>query len=261
MTMNPGTGRGKGPRKPAKKKLTLEFILRFYDAFLREHEQVKIAAALETSAATLIQWIKKFPNLQLARDMAVKRREETKSFGGYVYKHLSAEAKQTWDEIQFWQEGESTEEKISKLLDGKTKTVRQELFVHALINYSFNVSEACRIAGVSRATMESWRDRDEGFRKMLEEIEWHKCNFFESALLDLVAEKNPGAVMFVNRTKNAHRGYNEKLTVETSDSMSGINIDELDLSIDTRKEILAAIRKKKATDVAQAVIPQKAIDV
>lgn len=252
--MNRSDMRGKGPRKPPKKEVTIDFLLSFYEAFLREYEITKIAAALDTTAGTLHQWCEKFPELKLAKEKAEKSRQAQNTFSGYIYNHLSTEAKKVWDEIQFWNEAEPTNGKVNKILSGYPKKLRQEIFVHALIQYGFNLSEACRIAHVSRQTLDAWRRDDYEFLQMIEEIEWHKRNFFEHALVDLVAMRNPGAVMFVNRTKNADRGYSEKLAIDVNaHHASGINIEELDLPIDIRKEILTAMRKKKELDAVREI--------
>jgi len=248
--MNRSDGRGKGPRRPARKQVSIEFLLLFYEAFLREYEITKIATALETTVGTLQQWIEKFPELKEAKELAESRRKEQSSFSGYVFKHLSPEAKKVWDKITFWSGSDSTNEKIDQILSGQPTKLRQEIFVHALISNAFNLSEACRIACVSRQTVETWRKSDYAFLQMIEEIEWHKRNFFEEALVDLVAMRNPGAVMFVNRTKNADRGYSEKIQIEHSGQIaSSVSIDELELPMETRKELLRAVRATKVVDV------------
>jgi hypothetical protein len=258
--MNQSDGRGKGPRKLPKKEVTTEFLLQFYEAFLREYEITKVAGALETTAATLLQWIEKFPELKEARNLAIQRRKEINTFNGYVFKHLSPEAKRIWERIQFWESNDSTQERIDAILSGRPTKLRQEIFVHALIHYSFNISEACRIACVSRATMERWRKDDYGFLQLLEEIEWHKCNFFEQSLIDLVAIGNPGAVMFCNRTRNADRGYTEKIQLEHTGQIGvGIEIDQLNLPIETRKQILQALREKKPQDVID-ITPKQLVE-
>ena len=244
--------RGRVPRKPAKKKVTLEFLLTFYEAFLREYEVTKIAASLNTTVGTLYKWIDKFPELYEAKQIAEQRRKSASTFTGYVYKHLSEEAKAVWDKIQFWESCEDASSKVDAMLSGRPTKLRQEIFVHALIHYGFNLSEACRIACVSRQTVETWRKADYSFLQLLEEIEWHKRNFFEHALVDLVACRNPGAVMFVNRTKNADRGYGEKSEVQHTGRVDiGIAIDELDLSMQTRLELLKALRAKQILDVRE----------
>lgn len=235
-----------GPRKKARKKVTTKFLLTAYDAFLRESELGKIAAVLDTQTPTLLKWLEKFPELKLARKMAEEKRSQTSSLGAYVYQHLSEEAKKTWDQIMFWKESECAEAKVRRLLGGKPTKFRQELFLHALVNFGFNLSEACRYTDTSRQTLERWRSYDLEFQQMVEEIEWHKKNFLEHALLDLVAIRNPAAVIYANRTKNKDRGYNEKIEIEHTGSIGlGFTIEQLNLPIETRKQILAAVREKQ----------------
>jgi hypothetical protein len=262
MNQRTGSGSGKGPRRPSKTEVTTEFLLLFYEAFLREYEITKIAASLETTVGSLNLWIKKFPELEEAKTLAEKRRQESQTFTGYVYKHLSAEAKTLWDKIQFWEENQSTAEKINSIVGNRPTKLRQEIFVHALIHYGFNLSEACRIACVSRFTVEKWKSSDLHFQQMIEEIEWHKKNFFEHALVDLVSMGNPGAVMFVNRTKNRDRGYDDKIQVEHTGQIStGVDLDELELPIETRKQILFAVREQKAKQAKTAKQITNTIDV
>ena len=79
-----------------------------------------------------------------------------------------------------------------------------------------------------------------------------KKNFFESSLIGLVEEGHPGAVIFANKTVNADRGYSEKLRIEhTAQGNDLIDINELELDLDTRKKILDAIRSKKAKPVLE----------
>lgn len=247
--MNRGKGSTRRPRSAPRKKVTTEFLLLFYEAFLRDREETKIAAALDTSWGNLEKWIAKFPELKFAKEMAIKRRTDSSTLSGYVLQRLSKETREIWDRIQFWKDSESVNDKIDELLSDKPTRVRQEIFIHALLHYSFSLSEACRIAGISRGTLSGWRRDDLGFVQLLEEIEWHKRNYFEAALVDLVTAGNPHAIMFVNRTKNADRGYNERMTVEHSGEITlGFSIDELNLPLETRKEILHAIRQRKELD-------------
>ncbi len=263
--MNQSDRRGRGsdrcPRHPVKKEVTTEFLLTFYETFLREYEITKIAAALDTTPGTLEKWIEKFPELKEARELATKRRKQTTSFTNYIFKHLTPEAKQIWENIQFWEEANGcANERIAAILSGRPTKLRQEIFIHALITYGFNLSEACRIACVPRATVEQWRKDDYEFLQLIEEIEWHKCNFFEQALVDLVAIGNPGAVLFCNRTRNADRGYTEKLQLEHTGNVSvGVDVDQLNLPIETRKQILAALREQKEQKVID-VTPKQLVE-
>lgn len=236
-------------------KPSLEFILDWYDAWLRTDNMGKVVEALNISSSNVLcAWMKRYPELKKAKELAESRRGSRDTFSGYIFKHLSKDAQGVWDQIKFWDECKSFE-KIEVILSGKTKRIRQELFIHALVSSSFDVSEALRMVAITRETFEHWRESDLEFRQLVEEIQWHKKNFFEHALMDLVELRHPSAVMFVNRTINADRGYSEKLEVNHSGSVQqDISIDDLDLDIETRKKILEALRIKRAIRDVQASV-------
>lgn len=228
----------------------VEFLLDFYDAFLRDPSYTKVAAALEMkSVKTLEARLQKYPALRYAKKLADERRGNRESLSNYIFKHLSPEAQRMWEEIQFWADSESAYTKVQAILNGKTRKLRQELFIHALVHGGFNLSEACRVVAIPKCTLEEWKT-DSEFLQLLEEIQWHKKNFFEHALIDLVEQRHPGATIFVNRTQNADRGYNEKIQVEHTGNVGfGIDFDQLDLDIDTRRKVLEAIRRSKPIEV------------
>jgi len=247
------------PKTP--RPVKAEKLLIFYDAHLRETNHAKIAAVIGLSKDGYDKKVARHPELQMARRMAEEKRAKTHTLEDYVLHNLSPEARAVWEEIQFWDDARGKLDKINDILEGRTVRLKQEIFIQALISRGYNNSEACRLSGVSRNTVDGWKRNDMHFLQLLEEIEVHKCDFFEQSLVDLVAEGNPAAVMFANRTKNAHRGYNEKLTVEHGGQVGvSFNIEQLDLSIECRKELLNAIREqKKAAEVANE--NRKAIDV
>lgn len=231
------------------RKLKTLFLLNFYDTFLREEQFQKCAAALEMTTVNLHRLIKIHPALATARKLAEERRGNRSTLSGYVFQRLSKEAKAIWDEIQFWEDAGSNYEQIEAILNGHTRQLQQELFIHALVTSNYDLSSACRMIGVSRGKLNTWRE-DLEFRQLVEEIQWHKKNFFEKQLVALVEQQNPAAVIFVNKTINGDRGYNEKITLEHSGQIEvGFSIDELELPLDVRKIILDAVRKKKASKV------------
>lgn len=239
-------------------KVPPDFLIDFYDAWLRCDAPGKIAESLNISSANvMLQWIERYPELKMAKEMALNRRGGTQTFSGYIFKHLSKEAQAVWKEIQFWEES-SSYENIETILSGQSKRIRQELFIHALVSSSFDVSEALRMVAIPRAAFIHWRDNDLEFRQLVEEIQWHKKNFFEHALMDLVEARHPSAVLFVNRTVNADRGYTEKVEVHHSGSVGELNFEDLDLDLETRKKVLEAMRRKKqqqTLDVPANVVP------
>lgn len=227
------------------KKPTLKFLLDWYDVWLRESEYESVSRALEISEPALRRWEIKHKDLQFAKQLAFERRGKMESFSGYIFQHLSEKARAVWEQVQFWQDSGSATIKIEKILNGQTIKLRQELFVHALVNSNFDLSTACRMVAVSRRTLEEWR-QDPDFRELINEIQWHKKNFFEHALVDLVAMRHPGATVWVNKTLNADRGYGEKVEVQHSGQLDvSFSIDELDLDLSTRRKILDAMHRKK----------------
>lgn len=221
-----------------RKKLTLDFILRFYDAYCRTQNISKCAAAAGVTPSAMLQRIRNHPSLQQAMKLADSFRTFN-NLSGYVFASLSPEAQETWEKIR--QAGDK--DAMNQIFSRKTKQIRQELFIFALLHSSYDVSSACRLVGIDRATIEKWR-YDLEFQQLLEECQWHKKDFFERQLVGLVEERHPGAVMFVNRTLNADRGYGDKLQIDSkSDAFA---LEDLDLPLEVRRQILEAIRLKKA---------------
>lgn len=226
-------------------KINLRFLLDVYDAFLREPILNKVAQALEISEITLFDLARKNKYVKQAKELADSRRHKDHSFKEYILGNLSPEAKKVWEKIEFWAETESYG--TPAVMRNAGKRLKQEIFLYALVSSNYDLSRACRLAGVSRGGLENWNNTDAEFRSLVQEVQWYKKNFFENALMDLVEQRYPGAVLFVNRTINADRGYSEKLQVEHTGFVGtgGIDLAELDLDLETKKKILEAIRRKK----------------
>lgn len=245
-----------------KRKPTLTQILDFYDIYLAEQNIKGTAITLGISRLHLIHCLQEWPLLRKVRKRADAKIAATK-VGDYIYKHLSKEAREIWEEIQFHEGRRNGESKIAQIIGSHPKEIRQELFLHALISTGYDISEACRLTSISRNQILKWDREDPNFHQLSEEINWHKKNFFEKALVSLVESGHPMAVLMVNRTVNADRGYNEKLTLKHEQApqqqlTTGINIDELDLDIDTRRKILEAVRKKQNPPPLKNVLPMPA---
>lgn len=229
-----------------RKKPPLGRVLDLYDAYLRDDNTGRVAAAMGVTSETVLRWISNYPEFIQAKEVADSRRVETSTFSKYVFQRLSEQAKAVWEDIEFAEEHDSSYEKINQILSGRSTKMRQELFIHALVASNFDLSSACRKVCIPHATLMDWK-KDDDFRQLIEEIQWHKKNFFERALLDLVQIKNPTAVVFANRTINADRGYTEKLQVEHSGSVSngGLSMEQLEpyLDLETKKKILLAMRQ------------------
>ena len=227
------------------KKFSLRFIIDVYDVFLRDPSILKAAKALGVkSHGQFCVWLKRNKHLRLAKELADERRDKTNTLPKYILGNLSPKAKKLWQEIEFYVEQDRIRS-TPLCMTRCSKQLRQEIYLHALINCSYNISRACVIAGTNRQEVRTWAINDPNFRQMMDEIHDLKKDFFENALMDLVEMRYPNAVMFVNRTINADRGYSEKLRIEHSGPVQGIDIDALDLDLDTRRKILQAVRAQK----------------
>jgi hypothetical protein len=187
--------------------------------------------------------------------------QSVKSFSKYVYKCLSPKMRRLWDRIEFYQEHPNAHQRINALLAEQGLRVRQSLFVHAMIQANFNASEACRMISLPYAQFRRWVYDDPGFRQLLDEVHWHKQNWVEGSLMNLIATGNTLATIFASRTLNRDRGYSDKVdvnvtgTIKHDVSVKVVRVDELKLSIETRRELLQALRERKQP------LYQRALDV
>lgn len=229
-------------KKKGKWNVDLEFIITFYDCYVRERSLRTVAAALGMRDSQLQLLFAKHPELEQAREMAERNRSKG-ALKNYIISHLSQENRVLWDRLIKM----STLEEINAIFKRKPNKVRQQLFCHAILHTGYDLSKACFMVGINRVKLEGWR-QDPVFLQMLEEIQFHKKNFFEHALIGLISDGYPGAIIYANRTINRDRGYDEKVTIENTNT--GITVDwdigNLDLDLPTMKKVLAAVEKKKA---------------
>lgn len=216
----------------------------------------RIAALLGISQVTLARWKTQRP--ALAQAIADGRAGRcavvtaAPTFKDYVYGRLPEDLQALWDEIDALDEAESGIAAVERILAGMGKRQRQSLFLHALVACNFNPSDAMRKLCLTRKDLENW-SHEAGFAELVKEIHWHKKNFFEAALVRAVERGDPAAVVFVNKTYNRDRGYNEKfeITVDGNETTqvgkaAAISLDSLELPLEVRKAALAALRQRQA---------------
>lgn len=213
-----------------------------------------IATALNVTDVLFCNWKKKHPELAYALEKAreQKKQTETQSFEDYVYGRLPKELQQLWDKIAYWFDHAEGYERIHAILHTQPTRIRQCLWIHAMIASNFNASEASFRVCVPRKELLSWED-DPQFAALMDELQYHKQNFYEGALADLTAMRNPLAVIFANKTLNKSRGYSEKLTVEHTGTIVHrhshvVSVDKLNLSFETRCQLLDAVRAAKQVE-------------
>lgn len=91
---------------------------------------------------------------------------------------------------------------------------RKKLMVEALISSYGIISDACRKTGVPRQTHYQWLKDDSRYKEACQHSEQVLKDLGEKALLGLLVEKNPQAVIHFNKTKNRDRGYGDYIQTE-----------------------------------------------
>jgi hypothetical protein len=196
-------------------------------------------------------WLLKHPDLKKAVELGRTDRGDGKTLTEWIYQRLDPELQQLWDKIEQFDAEPNSVVKIELLLQGHGESVRQQLFLHALVQNNFSPSAAMRKVNMDRRRLERWLNEDPRFAELVREVQWHKGNFFEEALAKLVKQGVTSAVLFANKTFNAKRGYatTSKLQVEHSGSIvhGVLDLAELlpQLSQAAQQEILSALRQRE----------------
>ena len=93
---------------------------------------------------------------------------------------------------------------------------KQKDLLTAFKNNCCNVSEACRLVGLTRRTFYNYMDNNPAFKEAIEEIRSEMINLAESKLFSAVNNGNMTAVIFLLKTKG---GYKELHGNELSGSV------------------------------------------
>lgn len=222
-----------------------KFYVRAYRLARDGHSDASIHGALGVKKDTWYHWLKVRPALQEAVDEG----REAKSGGvgkfvEFVKGKMPAELVPMWEALTGDKE-ELRAEAIGHMATMK-KSHRQHLFVRAYISCRFNVSMACRLVGINPLIPAAWRRADPKFKKMMETIHEAKKDFFEDALMDLVAARDTSATIFANRTVNRDRGYDQRVTVKIEGEVKQDHVIRVaDLSQETLAKLLEETRAKK----------------
>lgn len=229
-----------------------DFFARCYEYARAGLSDTKIAATIGVSIPTLRKWKEERPALRNAINRGRRQHNsgEDSSFREYVYQRLAPDTQALWDEINSVDREENGVLKIQRMMEQTGKLQRQQLYLFALTASNFNKSEALRKTCLPKRTVDFWSETDPTFAELVDEIHWHKKNFFEGALVNLVKEGDRLATIFANKTINRDRGYNDKQEIEVSGTVQHdhnhfISIEDLTLPLEVRQQILAAYREQK----------------
>lgn len=213
----------------------------------------QIGKALGVSGPTFRRWCGDNDALAdaVARGRAVVDGQDGITFPEYVYRHLPPDLRALWDEINECAELDNGFERVEALLKNGGIRARQHLFIHALAQSCFNVSASMRRLHVTRKMYDNWRANDPEFATLIDEMHFHKKNFFETAFIGRVAAGDTAAILHAVRSQLGDRGYNDKIQIEHSGTVEHrhtVDVTELGLTLDVLVTIREAMRAKREHD-------------
>jgi transposase len=251
------------PKGERTSKWDQKHVISIYDLAKSGLSDTKIAEAIGVTKLTMVQWKKKKAEvadaLRRGREARKNSQLATKTFQNYVYDRLSPKLKRLYDRIvNLDMEGNNTK-LVERILEKRGLRVRQHLFVHAFIKNNFNATEACRFVNIQRDTFTNWCRTDEDFGALMGQMMEAKKDLFESKLIELVQAGDTNAVLFVNKTVNRDRGYGERQehvhTHAGTITNAHVDVRDLDLPLDTRLQLLQAMRAKAMADGPRQSLP------
>lgn len=98
------------------------------------------------------------------------------------------------------------------------------------------ITEACRVANISRTSFYLYYNNDPVFQKACDECEHIALDFAESQLYKQIKDGSTTATIFYLKTKGKHRGYIERQQIE-------INKGQPDLSHLSSEDLIALLHE------------------
>jgi hypothetical protein len=222
----------------------------------------ELASELNIEMRTLYRWKKDYPAFGNAVKEGRKRRGPAPSVAlrEYVAEQLPSDLRELWEAMA--PTDPTAPSSIDSLaiqaaLATKGETAKQELFIYGLTATNYDVNRVCKLLNISKNQLDQWATTDTKFTELWKTVEWHKKNYFEKKLVELVACGSEKAVIMANQTLNADRGYGTKVQVsgQVNHVHGVIDLGTLELDLETRSKILKAIRESgQVIDVDGLVI-------
>jgi len=213
-----------------------------------------ISKALGIDVSTFDSWKRHKPGVKeaLKRGRSIKTTIVSgQTLGEYIYKRLPQRLQLYYDQLAGWEKEPNFQKRCESLFEREGRSVRQHLFLQFLVNKTWNASEACRMVGISRVTLDSWVKNDPAFAEMLQEMVWHKKNFVEGAMFRLVKKGDTAATIHAAKTFAGDRGFlpvskTESVGVVKHDHDHTLKIEKLPVAL--RQQVLLALEEGKPVD-------------
>lgn len=176
---------------------------------------------------------------------ADRKSAQENTFKAYLEERLSPTLRKLWDEIEYWADNQDGVGKIEELLAPHGGRARQQLWLHAMLETNFDTTKSCKMLNISFQMLNRWKNDDPDFPALLDEMLWHKKNYFENALMGLTAMRSERAIIHANKTLNKDRGYGDKLEMTVNGTITHnhvvIPLDKLTLKLETLLDLEQAM--------------------
>jgi hypothetical protein len=168
---------------------------------------------------------------------------------GVIEDFIDPETKMQWLMICGCNEDLQQEALLNLATNGDR--ARQRMFLHALTESRFNVPRVCKLLGIGKKTLDTWTRTSVEFRELLEAVNWAKKEYVESKLMELVDAGSERATIEACRALNPDvYGQSVKVsgTVNHQHSVAIVDLTALNLSLETRVNLLEAVRSAGLVD-------------
>lgn len=234
-----------------KSKYRLPMAFTIYELARSGVSEKDIAGTLGISHAGLQKWKQKYQSVREALEQGKAIKKANQSNGDlydFIAGRLPEDLYDLWNELLEADDDPNAISRLEKLIELHGKSARQRLFLHALLHFNFDVGRACRFVNINRNIFLGWKTQDPDFARLIDEVTELKGDFYEHALVRMVRQGIPAAVIHANKTYNAKRGYGTKVELNVSGQINhthSIKVSELGLPLDVRVKMLEAIREQR----------------
>lgn len=250
----------------ARAKYKEEYILKAYELRRVGYSKNKVAQCLGVTRQALQYWYNTKPLFKKAiiRGRKLYKASQQNNSMHYIVKHLPKDVQKQFKKIIKAQKNKASFEQIKVLCKEKGEHTHQILYLHQLIRTNFKITKALEYSGVSFYKYDQWL-QDPKFKKLQKEIEWHRGNFYEDAIGDLVRVRDAQIVKWVNETYNADRGYGKQSHIKIDQEVTTQQFDFSEMPLELQRELLQWHRNRKQVDSIiveeQTAVSQKQLPV
>jgi hypothetical protein len=102
---------------------------------------------------------------------------------------------------------------------------KKERVLKTLLDTNGVIYKACDAAGITRSNFYDWVNKDEEFKRKVQEIVEKEIDDVEIALKNRINQGSDTAIIFYLKTKGKKRGYIERSELEVTGEIININVD------------------------------------